>query len=157
MYITHCEDVSVFLLPSIPLNSFTFTTGFIWDQSRSRDFRGILGILLSYYHNTLGETRHSIPNRFFCLNYWDPICIFFPEKIHLNIRNNRESLDDLLIEMIEKCSNLTSLQFSGVLRNIKTIKKICEIQKNSQNRELIILNYWRNIVYRTSFTILGFS
>ncbi|KAK6629626.1 hypothetical protein RUM43_003443 [Polyplax serrata] len=109
MYITHYEDVCVFLLPSVPLYSFTFTTGCTWDQSRSRDFRGIFSLLLAYYNNSI-------------------------EKIHLNIKNNREVLDDLIIDMVEKCPNLTFLQFNGVLRNITTIKKMCEIQKNSQNQ-----------------------
>ena len=55
----------------------------------------------------------------------------------MNIKNNRELLDDLLIELIEKCQNLSFIQFNGVIRNINTIKKICEIQNNTQNRKLI--------------------
>lgn len=55
VYIAHYEDVCVFLLPSVPLSNFTFTTGCSWDQSRSRDFRGVLSVLLAYYSNSIGN------------------------------------------------------------------------------------------------------
>ncbi|CAG2069479.1 unnamed protein product [Timema podura] len=53
--IAHHEDLSYFLLPSIPLHSFHLFSGSVWDQSRSRNFRGTLQLLLKQYTNTLGE------------------------------------------------------------------------------------------------------
>lgn len=52
--ISHYEDMSYLLLPSVPLASFQMFSGHVWDQSRSRNFRSTVGLLIDHYTNTLG-------------------------------------------------------------------------------------------------------
>ncbi|PSN45562.1 hypothetical protein C0J52_21366 [Blattella germanica] len=103
--IAHYEDLCYFLLPSIPLSNFQLLSGSVWDQSRSRNFRSTVRLLLSYYTDTL-------------------------ENIHLHLKNNREMLDDLLLELLNRCCQLSHLQYDGVLRNMDTVREMCLMQVN---------------------------
>ncbi|OAD58806.1 F-box only protein 39 [Eufriesea mexicana] len=82
--ISHYEDMCYFLLPSVPLARFQMFSGHVWDQSRSRNFRSTVGLLITHYTNTLAE-------------------------VMLQLRNNREMLDDLLVSMLMRCKQLTRL------------------------------------------------
>nr|CAD7438523.1 unnamed protein product [Timema bartmani] len=113
--IAHHEDLSYFLLPSIPLHSFHLFSGSVWDQSRSRNFRGTLQLLLKQYTNTLGE--------------------YSSVDLDLNLKNNREMVDDLILELIYKSSHLLNLKYDGVLRNINTLREICHLQLNDTTRK----------------------
>ncbi|XP_069685941.1 F-box only protein 39-like [Periplaneta americana] len=101
--ITHYEDLCHFLLSSIPLNNFYLYSGSVWDQSRSRNFRRTVQRLLNYYTNTL-------------------------EDVHLHLKNNREMLDDLLLQLLTRSSHLSNLQYDGILRNMNTVREICNLQ-----------------------------
>ncbi|KAJ4444802.1 hypothetical protein ANN_06599 [Periplaneta americana] len=101
--IAHYEDLCHFLLSSIPLNNFYLYSGSVWDQSRSRNFRRTVQRLLNYYTNTL-------------------------EDVHLHLKNNREMLDDLLLQLLTRSSHLSNLQYDGILRNMNTVREICNLQ-----------------------------
>ncbi|XP_024937989.1 F-box only protein 39 isoform X2 [Cephus cinctus] len=101
--ISHHEDVSYLLLPSVPLGCFHMFSGHVWDQNRSRNFRSTVELLISYYTNTLAE-------------------------VILQLRNNRESLDDLLVSMLIRCKRLNQLQYDGIIRSLATVKDMCQLQ-----------------------------
>ncbi|KAK7865947.1 hypothetical protein R5R35_005012 [Gryllus longicercus] len=101
--IAHYEDLSVLLTPAIPLASFQLHSGSVWDQSRSRNFRATLRLLLTHYSETL-------------------------EAVHLHLKNNREMLDDLLLELLNHCHLLSHLQYDGVLRDMDTVRQMCNLQ-----------------------------
>lgn len=52
--ISHYEDMYYLLLPSVPLAKFHMFSGHVWDQSRSRNFRSTINLLITQYTNTLG-------------------------------------------------------------------------------------------------------
>lgn len=97
------------LLPSVPLASFQMFSGHVWDQSRSRNFRSTVGLLITHYTNTLAE-------------------------VMLQLRNNRELLDDLLVSMLVRCKHLTRLQYDGIIRSLDTLRDICQLQAESKTR-----------------------
>ncbi|XP_077267790.1 F-box only protein 39 [Temnothorax americanus] len=101
--ISHYEDMYYLLLPSIPLAKFHMFSGHVWDQSRSRNFRSTIGLIITQYTNTLVE-------------------------VMLQLRNNRESLDDLLVSMLIRCKRLTRLQYDGIIRSLETLREICQLQ-----------------------------
>ncbi|XP_035741815.1 F-box only protein 39-like [Vespa mandarinia] len=101
--ISHYEDMCYLLLPSVPLAKFQLFSGYVWDQSRSRNFRGTVGLLISHYTNTLAE-------------------------VMLQLKNNRELLDDLLVSMLVQCKNLIRLQYDGIMRSLDTLRDICHLQ-----------------------------
>ncbi|XP_012259460.2 F-box only protein 39-like [Athalia rosae] len=103
MNISHYEDMYYLLLPSVPLGSFQMYSGHVWDQSRSRNFRSTIGLLIMHYTDTLA-------------------------RVMLQLQNNRELLDDLLITLLLRCKQLTQLQYDGILRNLDTLREICQIQ-----------------------------
>ncbi|XP_046747073.1 F-box only protein 39-like isoform X1 [Diprion similis] len=105
--ISHYEDMCYLLLPSVPLGSFQMFSGHVWDQSRSRNFRSTVGLLITHYTDTLSE-------------------------VMLQLRNNRELLDDLLVSLLVRCKQLTQLQYDGVLRSLDTLRDICELQTASK-------------------------
>ncbi|XP_076288019.1 F-box only protein 39 isoform X2 [Lasioglossum baleicum] len=107
--ISHYEDMCYLLLPSVPLARFQMFSGHVWDQSRSRNFRSTVGLLITHYTNTLAE-------------------------VMLQLRNNREMLDDLLVCMLVHCKHLTRLQYDGILRNLDTLRDICQLQAESKTR-----------------------
>ncbi|XP_078037419.1 F-box only protein 39 [Augochlora pura] len=107
--ISHYEDMCYLLLPSVPLARFQMFSGHVWDQSRSRNFRSTVGLLITHYTNTLAE-------------------------VMLQLRNNREMLDDLLICMLVHCKHLTRLQYDGILRSLDTLRDICQLQAESKTR-----------------------
>ncbi|XP_058810918.1 F-box only protein 39-like [Phymastichus coffea] len=100
--ISHHEDLSYLLLPSVPLAKFQMYGHNVWDQSRSRNFRGTVGLLINHYTNTLDE-------------------------VLLQLRNNREMLDDLILTMLIQCKKLKRLQYDGIMRNLETIRDICRL------------------------------
>ncbi|KAL6265039.1 hypothetical protein P5V15_005130 [Pogonomyrmex californicus] len=101
--ISHYEDMYYLLLPSVPLAKFHMFSGHVWDQSRSRNFRNTIGLIITQYTNTLVE-------------------------VMLQLRNNRESLDDLLVSMLIRCKCLKRLQYDGIIRNFETLREICQLQ-----------------------------
>ncbi|XP_063243937.1 F-box/LRR-repeat protein 8-like [Bacillus rossius redtenbacheri] len=100
--ISNHEDLLVFLLPSIPLHSFSLSSGAVWNQNRSRKF------------------RHTLRHILNC--YWMRLV-----SLHLNLRNNMEVLDDLILEVIESCPRLLNFKFEGILYDLHTIKDICDL------------------------------
>lgn len=46
----------------------------------------------------------------------------------LQLKNNRELLDDLLVSMLVQCKNLTRLQYDGIMRSLDTLRDICHLQ-----------------------------
>ncbi|XP_076766382.1 F-box only protein 39 [Xylocopa sonorina] len=107
--ISHYEDMCYLLLPSVPLARFQMFSGHVWDQSRSRNFRSTVGLLITHYTNTLAE-------------------------VMLQLRNNREMLDDLLVSMLVSCKQLTRLQYDGIIRSLDTLRDICQLQTESKTR-----------------------
>ncbi|XP_043579851.1 F-box only protein 39-like isoform X2 [Bombus pyrosoma] len=107
--ISHYEDMCYFLLPSVPLARFQMFSGHVWDQSRSRNFRSTVGLLITHYTNTLAE-------------------------VMLQLRNNREMLDDLLVSMLMRCKHLTRLQYDGIIRSLDTLRDICQLQAESKTQ-----------------------
>lgn len=53
--ISHYEDMQYLLRPSVPLAYFQMFSGHVWDQSRSRNFRATVGLLIDHYSKTLGK------------------------------------------------------------------------------------------------------
>lgn len=53
----------------------------------------------------------------------------------LQLRNNRELLDDLLISMVTRCKHLERLQYDGILRSLDTLKDVLQLQSESKTRE----------------------
>ncbi|XP_011862558.1 PREDICTED: F-box only protein 39-like isoform X2 [Vollenhovia emeryi] len=49
-------------------------------------------------------------------------------EVMLQLRNNRESLDDLLVSMLIRCKRLTRLQYDGIIRSLETLLEICQLQ-----------------------------
>ncbi|XP_014471782.1 PREDICTED: F-box only protein 39-like [Dinoponera quadriceps] len=107
--ISHYEDIYYLLLPSLPLAKFHMFSGHVWDQSRSRNFRSTIGLLITQYTNTLVE-------------------------VMLQLRNNRESLDDLLVSMLIRCKRLVRLQYDGIIRSLETLREICQLQVEHKTR-----------------------
>ncbi|KAG8037124.1 hypothetical protein G9C98_004446 [Cotesia typhae] len=101
--ISHYEDISYLLVPSVPLSRFHMYGGHVWDQSRSRNFRSTIGLLISYYSKSLSE-------------------------VMLQLRNNREQLDDLLVALVERCRRLTNFQYNGIIRSVGTLQEILNLQ-----------------------------
>lgn len=58
----------------------------------------------------------------------------------LQLRNNREMLDDLLIRLLVRCKYLTRLQYDGIIRSLDTLRDICQLQAKSKTRKWEILN-----------------
>lgn len=48
------EDLCFLLLPSVPLARFRMYASHVWDQNRTRNLRGTVGLLIAHYTNTLG-------------------------------------------------------------------------------------------------------
>ncbi|XP_011136148.3 F-box only protein 39-like [Harpegnathos saltator] len=107
--ISHFEDMCYLLLPSVPLAEFHMFSGYVWDQSRSRNFRSTIALLIAQYTNTLVE-------------------------VMLQLRNNRESLDDLLVSMLLRCKRLARLQYDGIIRSLDTLREICQLQAEHKTR-----------------------
>lgn len=53
----------------------------------------------------------------------------------LQLRNNRELLDDLLVSMLIHCKRLTRLQYDGIIRNLETLREICQLQAEHKTRK----------------------
>ncbi|XP_011306608.1 F-box only protein 39 [Fopius arisanus] len=107
--ISHFEDMSYLLQPSVPMARFQMYCGHVWDQSRSRNFRSTVGLLVTYYSSTLVE-------------------------VILQLRNNREELDDLLVSMLQRCKFLTTLRYDGIIRNLETLGEILKLQRERITR-----------------------
>ncbi|XP_072744705.1 F-box only protein 39 [Anoplolepis gracilipes] len=118
--ISHYEDMYYLLLPSVPLAKFHMFSGHVWDQSRSRNFRSTINLLITQYTNTLVE-------------------------VMLQLRNNRELLDDLLVSMLIHCKRLTRLQYDGIIRNLETLREICQLQTERKTHFRMIHVKPRNI------------
>ncbi|XP_044735430.1 F-box/LRR-repeat protein 8-like [Chrysoperla carnea] len=101
--ICHFEDTSYLLVRGMPLRNFSMISGFVWDQSRSRNLRATLKLLIVNFYETLVE-------------------------VHLHLRNNREQLDDLLITMLKQCPLLQKLDYDGILRSMEVVRDICDLQ-----------------------------
>ncbi|XP_043274007.1 F-box only protein 39-like isoform X2 [Venturia canescens] len=55
-------------------------------------------------------------------------------EVMLQLRNNRELLDDLLISMVTRCKHLERLQYDGILRSLDTLKDVLQLQSESKTR-----------------------
>jgi len=53
----------------------------------------------------------------------------------LQLRNNRESLDDLLMSMLIRCKRLMKLQYDGIIRSLETLNEICQLQAERKTRK----------------------
>ncbi|KAF5298522.1 hypothetical protein FQR65_LT00064 [Abscondita terminalis] len=104
----HFEDISQLFQETMPLTAFTLTCGKIWDQTRSREFRSTLSLVIKNYHKIL-------------------------ERVYLQINYNREILDELLITLLNKCVNLQFLEFHGIIKSIDLLRQICRIQTEKPN------------------------
>ncbi|XP_046485548.1 F-box only protein 39 isoform X2 [Neodiprion pinetum] len=79
--------------------------------------------------------QHTIAN-----TAWHELAIACPKltvsytiaEVMLQLRNNRELLDDLLVSLLVRCKQLTQLQYDGVLRSLDTLRDICELQTASK-------------------------
>lgn len=89
----------------MPLRNFSMISGIVWDQSRSRNLRGTLKLLIHNFNETLVE-------------------------VHLHLRNNREKLDDLIVMMLKLCHLLQKLDYDGILRSMEVVRDICILQCN---------------------------
>lgn len=56
-------------------------------------------------------------------------------EVMLQLRNNREMLDDLLVSMLMHCKHLTRLQYDGIIRSLDTLRDICQLQAESKTRK----------------------
>lgn len=56
-------------------------------------------------------------------------------EVMLQLRNNRELLDDLLVSMLIHCKRLTRLQYDGIIRNLETLREICQLQAEHKTRK----------------------
>ena len=56
-------------------------------------------------------------------------------KVVLQLRNNRELLDDLLLSLITQCKQLNELQYDGIMRNLETVRDICQLQIECKTRK----------------------
>ncbi|XP_043516191.1 uncharacterized protein LOC122531928 isoform X3 [Frieseomelitta varia] len=73
---------------------------------------------------------------------WHNLVLVCPEltvsytiaEVMLQLRNNREMLDDLLISMLMRCKHLTRLQYDGIIRSLDTLRDICQLQAESKTR-----------------------
>ena len=108
--IGHYDELCQFLVRSIPLSHFHLLSGYVWDQSRSRNFRSTLEMLITYYAHTLGKkhtvnyvgknsnvfgkmyyhTKHSL-NRYLSTDYQPYVLVSYPlhhpDKTMIQIRN----------------------------------------------------------------------
>jgi F-box protein 39 len=132
------------LLPSVPLAKFHMFSGHVWDQSRSRNFRSTIGLLITQYTATLGIYNRYILLLLLCLLLSEHKILIYIKKekiillaveVTLQLRNNRESLDDLLICMLIRCKSLTRLQYDGIIRSLETLREICQLQAENKTRK----------------------
>ncbi|XP_044599446.1 F-box only protein 39-like isoform X2 [Cotesia glomerata] len=49
-------------------------------------------------------------------------------EVMLQLRNNREQLDDLLVSLVERCKRLTNFQYNGIIRSVGTLQEILNLQ-----------------------------
>lgn len=63
----------------------------------------------------------------------------------LQLRNNRELLDDLLVSMLVRCKHLTRLQYDGIIRSLDTLRDICQLQAESKTRK-----YLNRVIFMSS-------
>ncbi|XP_057661611.1 uncharacterized protein LOC130897063 isoform X1 [Diorhabda carinulata] len=114
--ICHYEQIEfIFLMDTIPLNSFTMVTSYKFDQKVSRNFGTTLHRLINNYHNTI-------------------------EKINLDLKNNRENLDDVLLDIILKCPKLKTLFFDGIVNdNMNLFHEICHYKQTAKGIRMKVL------------------
>ncbi|KAJ8981531.1 hypothetical protein NQ317_006692 [Molorchus minor] len=104
--ICHYEQIRfIFLMKNIPLNSFSMHIGSKYNQKRSRSFEETLTHLLG--------------------NYWKTL-----EFINLDIKNNKENIDDLLFQIVRNCPRLKRFLFDGIINEDMNV--LCEICRYKQ-------------------------
>lgn len=62
-----------------------------------------------------------------------------PENVSLNLRNNKEVLDDIIIRIIKKCPNLNIVQFNGVIQDIELFREIFRCQNEPHGKYTYLL------------------
>lgn len=102
VYICRFEDTSYLLVRGMPLRKFSMFSGFNSEDSHSRNLRETLKLLINNFAKTLVD-------------------------VDLNIRNNRETLDDLIVLMVKQCKLLQRLNFDGILKNMKMVRDISRL------------------------------
>ncbi|KAF5282467.1 hypothetical protein FQA39_LY17582 [Lamprigera yunnana] len=100
----HFDDIYHIFQETMPLTVFTLTCGKIWDQTRSREFRNTISLLIKNYNKIL-------------------------ERVYLQTNYNREILDELLITLIKKCANLQYFEFHGIIQSIDLLRQVINLAK----------------------------
>ncbi|XP_032454029.1 F-box only protein 39-like [Nasonia vitripennis] len=103
------EDLCFLLLPSVPLARFRMYASHVWDQNRTRNFRGTVGLLIAHYTNTL-------------------------EEVKLHLIYNKEKMDDLIVSLLTSCKQLENIHYEGILRDFETLRDVCQLQLDSKTR-----------------------
>lgn len=62
-------------------------------------------------------------------------------EVMLQLRNNRELVDDLLVTMLLHCKHLMKLQYDGIIRNIDTLREICQLQTERKTSKQNYIRY----------------
>nr|XP_023022474.1 uncharacterized protein LOC111510768 isoform X1 [Leptinotarsa decemlineata] len=114
--VCHYEQIEfIFLMEDIPLSSFSLVTNSRYNQRRSRDFERTLLRLINNYHESL-------------------------ECVKLDLKNNKENLDNLLIEIILKCPRLKKLLFDGIISDdMNLFREICLYRKSARGLHVKLL------------------
>lgn len=63
-----------------------------------------------------------------------PWKILLPAEVILQLRHNREQLDDLLISMLQRCKLLTNLRYDGIIRSMETLREILQLQSERKTQ-----------------------
>ncbi|KAG5880164.1 hypothetical protein JTB14_001654 [Gonioctena quinquepunctata] len=115
--VCHYEQIEfIFLMENIPLSSFSLITNSKYNQRRSREFERTLVRLIDNYQESL-------------------------ECVRLELKNNRENLDHLLLNIILKCSKLKRLLFDGIVADdMYLFHEICVHQQSASGLQCKLLS-----------------
>ncbi|KAJ8922321.1 hypothetical protein NQ315_004264 [Exocentrus adspersus] len=123
--ICHYEQIEfIFLMRNMPLSAFSMHTGSKYNQTVSRNFEGTLTRLIK--------------------NHWKTL-----EFVNLQLKNNKESIDNLLLQIIQKCPKLKTLFFDGnVNQNMLLFYEIFKYRETAAG--LIVKIMPTNLKYTTN-------
>lgn len=115
------------LLPSVPLAEFHMFNGHVWDQSRSRNFRSTIDLLITQYTNTLGTAAFVVARtrraRFapanLSLDYCGIIIIIIIPSVHLSFAPTELQINqEMLIVQNDVITVVTTLNIFKKNKNI---------------------------------------
>lgn len=105
-------------------------TGNKYDQKVSRHFEETLSHLIKNYYKTLGKKKIKKYHNIFFLSL-----LVFLEFINLELKNNKESLDNLLFQIVEKCPKLKRLFFDGNINgDMDLFSEICKYKQSAKGK-----------------------